>query len=62
MPGPPNVIWPQPPPPPANPPDKPEQGPPVIAIGDSGWTIQFWRGVGWVVVPPDTPEPEPKDK
>jgi len=54
----PDVIWPDAAPPPA--PDKPRQGPPAIAIGDGGWTLQYWRGVGWVVVPPDVPPPSTK--
>jgi len=48
-------IIPQPPPP-----DKPEAGVDPIPIGDQGWTLQFWRGTGWVLVPPEKPEPEPK--
>jgi len=54
-------VSPQPPPP-----EKPIPGPDPIPIGDSGWTLQWWRGTGWVIVPPDKPEepekPEPEPK
>ena len=43
-------------PPVVPPPDKPNQGVDPIPIGDSGWTLQWWKGMGWVLVPP---EPEP---
>src|SRR5215831_11684122 len=45
-------IAPQPPPP-----SKPEQGVDPIPIGDQGWSLQFWRGVGWVLVPPEEKPP-----
>jgi len=57
---PPRPIFPQPPPP-----DKPgPPGPDPIEIGDKGWTIQYWRGMGWVLVPPEpeTPEDQPQPK
>jgi len=48
-------------PPSVPPPDKPEQGPPPIPIGGTGWTLQWIRGFGWCLIPPDKPEAAPKD-
>jgi hypothetical protein len=44
-------VFPQPPPP-----TKPEQTP-GIPVGDTGWTLQFIRGYGWVLIPPEEPPP-----
>jgi hypothetical protein len=51
----PGVVIPQPPPP-----DKPSAGIDPIPIGDTGWHLDYWRGTGWVIVPPEKPEPQPK--
>ena len=64
---PPNVIWPQPPPPtlPPQPPGKPQPGIDPIPIGDTGWYLDYWKGAGWVLVPPEssqTPPPEATPK
>jgi hypothetical protein len=41
---------------PIPPPEKPQPPNfPGIPIGDTGWMVDWWRGTGWVLVPPDKP-------